>query len=168
MANNPALVPLSGEEIRIAVDLIKSKELIDSSGWFETITLNEPDINAAAPTREAYVCCYERSSNTTFQGIVSLDAQEVIDWKAVPGVQARIVPDEFVYAQEIAKADPDFQAACAKRGIDDPSDLLVEAWAAGNFGVAEEDGERIAFGHCWLQNEAGDNPYGRPVANLHH
>jgi primary-amine oxidase len=60
-----------------------------------------------------------------------------------------------------------FQAACRKRGITDLDKLLVEPWAAGNFGIAGEEGERLAYGRCWLANDAGDNPYGRPVANLH-
>ncbi len=167
MVYNPALAPLTREEIETVVSLVKSRSLIDDTGWFETITLDEPEPGPTNNDRNAYVCCYERSSNTTFQGLVSLSKNSVEEWRNVPGVQARIVPDEFTYAQEIAKADPDFQAACAKRGITDLSDLLVEAWAAGNFGVEEEEGERIAFGHCWLQNDAGDNPYGRPVANLH-
>ena len=45
--------------------------------------------------------------------------------------------------------------------------MLVEPWAAGHFGLPGEDGERIAYGQCWLANEAGDNPYARPIANLH-
>ena len=45
--------------------------------------------------------------------------------------------------------------------------MLVEPWAAGHFGLAEEEGERLAYGHCWLRNQAGDNPYARPIANLH-
>ena len=75
--------------------------------------------------------------------------------------------DEFAKGGDIAKEDPRFIAACAKRGIGDMGQVLVEAWAAGHFGIAEEEGQRIAYGHCWLRNAAGDNPYARPIANLH-
>jgi primary-amine oxidase len=49
----------------------------------------------------------------------------------------------------------------------DLSEVLVEPWAAGNFGIADEEGQRIAYGHCFMRNEAGDNPYARPIACLH-
>ena len=68
---------------------------------------------------------------------------------------------------DVAKADPSFIAACAKRGITDMTQVLVEPWAAGNFGIPSEEGKRIAYGHCFLRNAAGDNPYARPIANLH-
>jgi primary-amine oxidase len=81
--------------------------------------------------------------------------------------QARIVLDEFAAGGDAAKADPRFIAACAKRGITDMDTVLVESWAAGHFGIAEEEGQRLAYGHCWVRNESGDNPYARPIANLH-
>ena len=68
---------------------------------------------------------------------------------------------------EAAKADPRFIEACARRGITDMDEVLIEPWAAGHFGIEEEEGERMAYGHCWVRNEAGDNPYARPIANLH-
>ncbi|HUS55416.1 MAG TPA: hypothetical protein VMY41_15605 [Thermohalobaculum sp.] len=82
-------------------------------------------------------------------------------------MHARIVGDEFDEGSRIACADRAFIAACAKRGITDMEMVLVEPWAAGNFGIADEQGERLAYGHCWLMSEGGDNPYGRPIANLH-
>jgi len=117
--------------------------------------------------RRAFVCCYDPETNATMEGIVDLEAGEFLGWQAIPGAQARIVADEFAMGGEIAKADPRFIAACARRGIKDMASVLVEPWAAGHFGVKEEDGERIAYGHCWVRNEAGDNPYARPIANLH-
>ena len=35
--------------------------------------------------------------------------------------------------------------------------VLVETWAAGSFGAADEEGRRVAYCHCWVMNEAGDN-----------
>ena len=83
------------------------------------------------------------------------------------GAQARIVPDEFSAGAEVIKANDEFIAACAKRGITDLDTVLIETWAAGNFGIEEEQGKRIAYCHCWVCNDAGDNRYGRPIANLH-
>ncbi len=168
------LDPLKSTEVRTAVEVVRAQSGLDETAWFETITLDEPDkaeLAAArdgrAPIRRAYVCCYEPSSNRTMRGIVRLDDGELANWEHVEGAQARIVPDEFVLGDEIVKADPRFVEACAKRGITDLEKVLIETWAAGNFGDEAERGERIAFCHCWVSNEAGDNPYGRPIANLH-
>ena len=165
------LDPLSADEISIAVAVTRAQSGIDETGWFETVTLDEPRqtiLRTEPPTnRCAYVCCYERSSNRTLRGVVDLIDETLLQWDHIEGVQARIPPDEFADAGEFIKADPRFQAACAERGITDLDSVLVETWAAGNFGIAEEEGERIAYCHCWVINDAGDNRYGRPIANLH-
>ncbi len=83
------------------------------------------------------------------------------------GAQARIVGDEFAAGARMARHDPRVIAACALRGITDMSEVLIECWGAGNFGFPEDRGLRLAYGHCWLRNAAGDNPYARPISNLH-
>jgi primary-amine oxidase len=166
--------PLTGDEISAAVAIVRKHGGLDASAWFETVALAEPEKaevrahrTGAAFSRKAFVCCYEPSSNRTFDGIVDIAAQKLERFSHVPGVQARIVLDEFSEAGLLACKDQAFIAACAKRGITDMSKVLVEPWAAGNFGIASEEGERIAYGHCWLMNDDGHNPYGRPIANIH-
>jgi len=168
------LDPLIDEEISAAVHTIKSQAGLDNTVWFETITLEEPSKaeliaygSGTAIERRAYVCCYERSSNRTFCGVVRLAVQELESWSHIPGVQPRIVAEEFELGSKLVKADKRFQQACAIRGIFDLDKVLVETWAAGNFDVVEERGERIAYCHCWLCNDVGDNRYGRPIGNLH-
>ena len=158
--------PLTDVDIRKAVEIVLRDAGLDKSAWFETISLDESQTHKTG-NRHAYICCYEPSSNRTFSGTVSLAAGSLDTWQHIDGAQARIVPDEFVLACELARKDPAFTDALKNRGIDDPSKVLIESWAAGNFGDPEEEGLRIAYGHCWLINDAGDNPYARPIANLH-
>lgn len=166
--------PLTGDEIAAAVAVVRQHGGLDASAWFETVALAEPDkaevrahTHGKAFSRKAFVCCYEPSSNRTFDGIVDLRMATLERFSHVHGVQARIVLDEFGEAGVLACKDAAFIAACARRGITDMSKVLVEPWAAGNFGIAGEEGERIAYGHCWLMNDDGHNPYGRPIANIH-
>lgn len=169
MTTHP-LDPLTREEIAAAVGAIKDAGGLDETAWFETISLSEPskdELSAGQTERRAYVCCYEPSSNRTFNGTVDLSSGALREWKHVRDVQARIVPDEFSALLPIIQADPRFQAAVKARGVEDVSKILVECWGAGHFGIAEEEGMRLAYCHCWLSNEAGDNPYARPIANLH-
>ena len=168
------LDPLSETEVSAAVRVVRDESGLDESGWFETVTLDEPSKkeladfdSGSAIGRRAYVCCYEPSSNRTLRGIVNLEENKLHSWEHVKGVQARIVPDEFDAGAQVVKANKEFIDACAKRGITDLDKVLIETWAAGNFGHKEEVGERIAYCHCWVCNDAGDNRYGRPIANLH-
>lgn len=168
------LDPLSANEISKAVSIIRRDAGLDSTAWFETITLEEPRLSFFDPNsdtqvvpRRAYVCCYEPASNRTLNGIVNLNSDEIESWQHIEGAQARIVPDEFSMGDILVKQDNKFVEALAKRGITDLDSVLVETWAAGNFGFTEEQGERIAYCHCWVCNDAGDNRYGRPIANLH-
>ena len=166
--------PLDGDEIAAAAAIVRRDGGLDQSAWFETIALQEPEKTIVRNftagghiARKAFVCCYEPPSNRTFDGVVDLSSKRLESWRHAEGMQARIVSDEFLEGGRIACADPTFIAACGKRGITDMSQVIVEPWAAGNFGIAAEAGERLAYGHCWLMSQDGDNPYGRPIANLH-
>lgn len=168
------LDPLTAQEIVQAAEIISRDSGLNTSAWFETITLEEPrspvrnsDALQTKEPRRAYVCCYETSSNRTLNGIVNLDEDRIESWQHVEGAQARIVPEEFTAGDALVKQDPRFIEALKKRGITDLDTVLVETWAAGNFNSADEQGERIAYCHCWVINDAGDNRYGRPIANLH-
>lgn len=164
------LDPLSESEIANAAALVRGKGGLSSHAWFETIALHEPEKAELAqgnPPRLAFVCCYDPHTGQTWDGMADLESGLLRNWRHVAGAQARIVSDEFVMGGEVAKADPRVIAALALRGITDLTGVLIEAWSAGNFGIAEEQGERIAYCHCFLRNTAGDNPYERPIANLH-
>ena len=78
------LDPLNTQEIAKAVQIIRRDSGMDETGWFETITLQEPRLPFPAPEesnkkypRRAYVCCYEPSSNRTLNGIVNLDDDQI-------------------------------------------------------------------------------------------
>ena len=169
MSSHP-LDPLTAAEIALAASIVRTDGGLSANAWYETIALHEPlkaELRSGTCRRQAFVCCYDPVSGETWDGVVDLADGKLQNWRHVEGVQARIVADEFALGGEIAKADPVFIAACAKRGITDVSEVLVEAWAAGYFGIQEEEGQRIAYGHCWMRNAAGDNPYARPIAGLH-
>src|ERR1700751_119568 len=92
------LDPLDAAEIERAAGIVRAQAGLDESAWFETITLDEPDkayvrgFRAGdVARRKAFVCCYEPSSNRTFDGVVDLASGRLLRWTHVPGAQARIV-----------------------------------------------------------------------------
>ena len=169
--------PLTSREVEFAASVISEAAGLDRSAWFETIALKEPDRRVkskgkgrngkAGNGRKAFVCCYEPKTNKTYEGTVDLATGKLESWAPVAGMMARIVSDEFVAGGVIAKKDPAVIAALKKRGITDLDRVLIEPWAAGNFGIEGEEGKRLAYGHCWLGSEDGENPYAQPIANLH-
>ncbi len=160
------MTPLSESEISLAASVVQRDGGLDPGAWFETIAPDESQ-GRNPESRRAYVCCYEPCNNRTFAGVVDLGQASLVKWDHLEGVQARIVPDEFDMACKLAREHPEFIQALKDRGVDDPSRVLIESWSAGNFGSEEEQSKRIAYGHCWLMNDANDNPYARPIANLH-
>ncbi|MEQ1523282.1 MAG: primary-amine oxidase [Aestuariivirga sp.] len=165
------LDPLGSAEIARAAEVVRVHGGLSGQAWFETIALQEPEkadlARNESPPRRAFVCCYDPESGQTWDGAVNLAEGKLEGWHHADGFQARIVSEEFAMGGAVAKADPRVIAALALRGITDLKDVLIECWSAGNFGIAAEQGERIAYCHCFLRNKAGDNPYEKPIANLH-
>src|ERR1700756_1766366 len=120
--------PLNGDEIAKAAAIVLREAKLDPSAWFETIAPKEPDkaevraFRDGVPfSRKALVCCYEPESNRTLEMIVDLVSGRLENLHSVVGAQARIVADEFDAGGKVAREDPAFIAACARRGITDMS-----------------------------------------------
>jgi primary-amine oxidase len=82
------------------------------------------------------------------------------------GARPMIQLEEFIAIEAVVRADPDFIAACARRGITDMSLVCVDPWSAGTWGFADEDGRHIAHTFCWLRNRPFDNLYAHPIEGL--
>ena len=66
----------------------------------------------------------------------------------------------------MARADPRFRAALAKRGITDIEKVQVDPWSAGNYGLPDEEGRRLSHTFCWYRSEKHDNGYAHPIEGL--
>ena len=84
------------------------------------ISLNEPSKDALAaadtPPREAHIVLYEKAERKTYEAIVDLDAESVLSYVAIEGVQAPIMAEEFMECEEVVKRDPRGRRACASAG----------------------------------------------------
>ncbi|MDX2273390.1 MAG: primary-amine oxidase [Cyanobacteriota bacterium] len=169
------LDPLTAEEIRQAVHLLRQTYPIDKQWRFATVTLQEPnkqsvmafDQGDPSPERRAFVLLLHRQTGITYEAVVSLSQQRVESWQSLPGVQPYILDAEVHECDQLLRAHPDFQAALARRGITDPSLLMVDYWTVGNFGLAEEAGKRLVKGLCFLRAHPLDNGYARPIDGLY-
>ena len=167
------LDPLSPGEIERAVAILRSEKELGRRTRFETVELKEPpkDIvlsrNGKGPAgREAFIILLDNDSGATHEAVVSLSESKVKSWELIPGVQPRLMMDEFFDSENAVKASPEFQAALRKRGIDDTSMVMVDSWPAGNYGVPDEEGMRLSFARSWLKAGPMDNGYARPIEGV--
>ena len=86
------------------------------------------------------MCAFDRTNGKVWEARVDLVADRVVDWRHVPGVRPRILIDDITLVGEVARADPRFRAALAKRGITDIEKVQVDPWSAGNYGLPDEEG----------------------------
>ena len=164
------LDPLSADEILRAVEILKRDRDIGARVRYETVVLNEPpknDVLAYDGTqtlpREAFICLLDNDTHRTYEAVVSLSDDEVKSFTHIPGVQPKIMLDEFYECEQAVKADPAFREALAKRGITDIDLVMVDPWSAGNYGIEGEDGMRLSYSLCWLRSSPKDNGYARPI-----
>ena len=173
-ATQHPLDPLSPEEIRAAVSLVKQSGKTSDRARFVVVTLNEPPksvVSGFQPgerwEREAFLVVMDNADGKTYEAIVSLSAGAIQQWRHVPGVQPSITLDEFFECEQFLKQDPEFQAALRKRGITNFDLIMIDPWSAGHYGPEDEGhGLRLARALTWVRSEPGDNGYARPVDGL--
>ena len=148
--DHSALAPLAKGEILTAVEILKQAGKVSNSSRFSLITLHEPSKHEVQdprpgrePDREAFVVVYERHSNKTFEAIVDLSARKVTSWKEIRGVQPSYLTEDTKILEDAVRADPRWQEAMRKRGINDLSKVRIDDWAGGYFGDPKESGFRF-------------------------
>jgi primary-amine oxidase len=164
------LEPLSAHEITRAVEILRGACKLADTVRFSTVELHEPsksdvlDWPLAGPVeRQAFAIVMDRADGAVHEAVVSLDAGTVTEWRHIPGVQPRIMMEEFIECEEMVKRCPEYLAALAKRGITDPDLLMIDPWSAGS---SDGTATRLSRALTWVRSEEGDNGYARPVEGL--
>ncbi|MCY4417571.1 MAG: primary-amine oxidase [Chloroflexi bacterium] len=167
------LDPLTAEEIAKASAILKMERRLGPRVRFETVVLRESEkaeVNGFragdAVRREAFLVVLDNDEAATYEAVVALDTGQVVSWKHVPGVQPRVMFDEFVECEAAVRADSRFQEAIKKRGITDPSLVMVDPWSAGNFGFDDEEGKRLVLCRNFARSSPNDNGYARPIEGV--
>src|SRR5437016_4612764 len=118
-----ALEPLTAEEIKTAAALVKDAGHLGERGRFSSITLLEPPkdvvMNGGGAERSAVALVYDRVAGAAHRAMVSLTKGEVVSWEPVPDCQPAYLLEEMAESIELVKADPRWQEAVRKRGVED-------------------------------------------------
>ena len=166
------LEPLSAEEIQTAVALVREDRRMGSRVRFVSVALREPakeDIarfqNGESLAREAFVGLLDNSDGTAVEVVVSLIEGIIQSWFRIAGVQPMFLTEEAGECEALCKADPEFQAALARRGVTDLDLVMVEAWPAGTY-WGDHNATRLAHGLVWVRREPDDNGFAYPAEGL--
>ena len=168
------LDPLSAEEIRRAVAIVRASGCGTLETRFVSVGLHEPGKSAlaayrdgAAVPREAFIVALEPQEHMTYEGLVSLADEVVRSWRPVPGARAPLTVGEYLDCERLVRADQQFREGLRRRGIDHPDQVLVEPWGIGTFTREEDAGRRLVWTLCFYRASPGDNPYAKPIHGLH-
>ncbi len=167
-AANP-LAPLTAEEIRSAVAILKTAGHVGPGARFSQISLQEPDkelvLRSATVPRRAFAIIYQPRENKTFEAVANLATRSVDSFKEIPGAQPAVTEQDSNLADAIVRADPRYQKAMRDRGIGDLNSVVIMAWTAGYFALPGTEQGRIVSAVPYYTG-AGANFYAHPVEGV--
>ena len=171
---NP-LNPLSAEEIKATVEILKAGGNYQPGYRFSEITLHMPpkeDVWAFAMDGKAVTAA--RSAEVTvldgkhvIEGTVDLQARKVTRWERKEGAHGMVLLDDFATVQAAIESSPAYIEALAKRGITDIKKVVTTPLTVGYFdtkdGLQQQD--RLLKIVSYL--DVGDGNYwAHPIENL--
>ncbi|MDM5333961.1 primary-amine oxidase [Ureibacillus composti] len=167
------LEPLSADEIKLAVEIVKKEKALTDKVRFATVVLEEPDKDVVlnfkkgdAFNRQAALIILEPQTNQTFEAVVSLTNQTLVSYEEVLDVKPAFMLDEFEEVEKLVIEDPAYQEALKKRGVTDPTLVMIDPWSAGYYNIPEDEGKRVVRALAWVRPAAEKNGYGFPITGL--
>ncbi|MDH4450031.1 MAG: primary-amine oxidase [Rhodoferax sp.] len=171
---NP-LNPLSEEEIKSTVEILKTSGKYQPGYRFSEITLRMP------PKEEVWAFALEGKKVTTprtaevtildgkhvIESTVDLKAKKVTRWEPKEGAHGMVLIDDFATVQAAIESSPAYIEALAKRGITDIKKVVTTPLTVGYFdnkdGLQQQD--RLLKIVSYL--DVGDGNYwAHPIENL--
>jgi primary-amine oxidase len=129
----------------------------DGSGAWEV------DVEVLAEAAVAHASQATDASSTPVRGLLT---GRCLQWRPLDPQRPGITSEEARAAAQACRASATFQAALARRGIDDVSATVIDAESIGGFIPERYAGRRIAWGSVWHRSDDADNAYARPVQGV--
>jgi len=140
---------------------------------FERLEIDEPEKGALAAwtpssawDRHVRFSIYRHGRIGVTEGLLSLREDRVLSSRHLPDARPMIMLEEFLEVEKAVKANPEFVAACRRRGIEDIDMVCVDPWSAGSFGIPGEEGKRISHTFAWLRTGKDRNYYAHPIEGV--
>jgi primary-amine oxidase len=168
------LDPLSAEELGRAVEILRSDPSVPADARFADGYHDEPSKEQLSAYRETGRTIDRRvrfrlvtaPDMSCTEAVISLTSTAVVEITEVPDVCPTMLLEDSWLTAEAVRADPRWQAAMRRRGIDDLTKVEVDPWPAGRFGLPEEQGRRLGRAISYLRDEPEDNQHARPIEGV--
>lgn len=173
------LEPLSAGEIDDAVRTLREHAEWGPTMRFVSVELREPPKDSVLAfeagavitvEREAAVILLDRREGETYEAVVSLSQGLVRSLERIAGMQAALTQEEHLECEALVKADPAWQEALRKRGVENFDHTMIDSLPAGYVGAADEEGKRVTRALTWVRDitrgEEAFGGYGRPVEGV--
>jgi primary-amine oxidase len=160
------LDPLTADEIAAAAAAVRATGLLTDAAWFSTITVDDARRPGTDVGRRARLVIVPGPEATVIDATVALATGEVVGWDTHDGARPALGFGESLVAIVALQEHEGVRAALAARGITDLDTVQVDPWPTGNFGIAAEEGRRVARCVCYQRTQRGDNGYARPIEGL--
>jgi primary-amine oxidase len=167
------LDPATPAEYLAGRDIMAAAGLLTDPVRFAYYGLEEApkgDVLAGAATdRRLRAFLVNMDNGVSTDVVVSVTAGKVISARQLDpraDGQMPILDSDFAAVDEIVKADPDWLAAMARRGLDDVSKIRTCPITAGVFGVADDDRRRMVRVLAFAQPGEHDLAWAHPVDGI--
>jgi len=164
---------LRGDEVTQAVELLRAAGHLAEDARVVHVVLDEPEKEVVAAwqpgdpvDRSVRILAAPGPGLQLLEAVVSVSAGAVRDVRVYEGMRPALLFGESLNAILTLPEHPAWVAALHRRGIDDPAQVQIDPWPAGNFGLDLEDGRRISRCIAYLRESPTDNGYARPIEGL--
>jgi primary-amine oxidase len=168
------LEALTADEIEAAVAAVRATGRITDAALFAAVTVAEPtkdelagfEAGGAHVPRRVHLTIVPGPACDLIEAVVDVEAGEVGTWDEVADTRPAMLFEEAFIAMAALAEHDGWREAMAKRGITDLSKVQIDPWPTGSFGVAAEEGRRVARCIPYYREEPTDNGYARPVEGV--
>lgn len=170
------LDPITPAEIKALKAILSDAGFAGPDIRYSYVMLHEPEhklLNAwheGAPIpREIGVLVTDKAANTAREMIIDIPAARIVHDRVLDAATdgwGPILDEDYVAAENIAKADAEYRAALARRGITDLDRVRCAPLSAGVFGHADEVGCRMIRVLSFLDQEGTHAMFAHPIEGI--
>ncbi len=166
------LEPAGPAEYLAGRDILAAAGLLAEPVRFAYYGLEEPAKDevlgpaAEPPDRRLRAFLINVTTGESCDVVVSLTRRQVVSRRVLDpraDGQVPIIDQDFATAEEVVRADPQWRAAMARRGLDDVTRIRACPLTAGSFGFPGEDGRRLVRVLAFVQDDEHGYAWAHPV-----
>jgi primary-amine oxidase len=162
---------MTEDEVEAAKTILRDAGHVDDTSRFHGCCIHEPPKGEVAAWRpgdqaDRRLDLVVRNGADVFEATVSVTRGRVDRWEHQPGVVPRVGLTELGAVMDACRADPGFQAALRRRGIDEAATIQIDPWPTGDYGLAFEAGRRVQRCIAFCRPDPSDNGYARPIDGI--